>query len=93
MYQRTYYRAPTSMRDAVQYRSLNGRDFMSKWLIIAGVLLVAVGLLWPLLTQLGLGQLPGDIRVERKGFSFYFPITTCIIISLVISGIIWLFRR
>jgi len=66
---------------------------MAKWLITIGVALIALGLLWPLLSQLGLGQLPGDFRVERKGFSFYFPLTTCIVISLAISLLLWIFRR
>jgi hypothetical protein len=54
---------------------------------------VVLGFAWPLITRLGLGHLPGDIRIERKGFSFYFPITTSIIISLAISIILWIFRR
>ena len=74
---------------------------MAKWLITVGVVLVAVGALWPLLTKLGLGNLPGDIRIERKGdirierdgFTFYFPITTGILVSLVISLLLWIFRR
>jgi len=66
---------------------------MAKWLIAAGIGLIALGLLWPLLAKLGLGSLPGDIRVERKGFTFYFPITTGILVSLVITLILWIFRR
>jgi len=66
---------------------------MGRWLIAIGLIFVAVGLLWPLISKLGLGNLPGDIRIERKGFSFYFPITTCIIVSLVIAAILWLFRK
>jgi hypothetical protein len=66
---------------------------MGRWLIAIGLIFVAVGLLWPLITKLGLGNLPGDIRIERKGFNFYFPITTCIIVSLIIAAILWLFRK
>lgn len=66
---------------------------MAKWLITIGLLLVALGVLWPVLSKLGLGSLPGDIRIERKGFSFYFPITSSIIVSLVITIILWIFRR
>jgi hypothetical protein len=66
---------------------------MAKWLITIGIILVALGLAWPLLAKLGLGSLPGDIKVERKGFTFYFPITTSILISLVITLILWIFRR
>ncbi|MBX9810810.1 MAG: DUF2905 domain-containing protein [Burkholderiales bacterium] len=66
---------------------------MAKWLITIGIVLVALGLLWPLLAKLGLGSLPGDIRVERKGFTFYFPLTTSIIVSALITLILWIFRR
>jgi hypothetical protein len=66
---------------------------MARWLIILGLVLVALGLAWPLLTKLGLGSLPGDIRIERKGFTFYFPLTTSILVSLVISLILWILRR
>lgn len=66
---------------------------MSRWLIISGLLLVVLGLVWPWLSKLGLGNLPGDIRVERGGFRFYFPVTTAIIVSVVISVILWIFRR
>jgi hypothetical protein len=61
--------------------------------MIVGVLLVLLGLAWPLITKLGLGRLPGDIRIERDGFSFYFPITTAIVISIVLSLLLWLFRK
>lgn len=66
---------------------------MGKWLIIAGIALIVLGLAWPFLAKLGLGQLPGDFHIERKGFSFYFPLTTSIIVSLVITIILWLFRK
>jgi hypothetical protein len=66
---------------------------VSRWLIISGLLLVVLGLAWPWLSKLGLGSLPGDIRVERSGFRFYFPVTTAIIVSVVISVILWIFRR
>lgn len=66
---------------------------MAKWLITIGIVLVALGLLWPLIAKLGLGSLPGDIKLERKGFTFYFPVTTSILVSLVITLILWIFRR
>jgi prepilin signal peptidase PulO-like enzyme (type II secretory pathway) len=66
---------------------------VAKWLITIGLVLVALGVLWPLLAKLGLGNLPGDIKLERKGFTFYFPLTTGIIVSLVITLILWIFRR
>jgi uncharacterized membrane protein len=66
---------------------------MSRILIIVGVILVIVGLLWPYITKLGLGRLPGDIVVEKENMRFYFPIVTSIIISLVLTLLFWLFRR
>jgi len=66
---------------------------VQRFLIIVGVAALVLGLAWPWLARLGLGRLPGDIHVEREGFSFFFPITTSIIISLVVSLVIWLFRR
>lgn len=66
---------------------------MQRFLIILGILVVVLGVLWPWITTLGLGRLPGDIVVEREHLRFYFPITTCIIISLIITAILWLFRR
>jgi hypothetical protein len=66
---------------------------MSKPLIIIGLILIAVGLLWPWLGKLGLGRLPGDIIIERDGFRLFFPITTCIIISVIISAVLWLLRK
>ena len=56
-----------------------------RFLAILILVLVVTGLLWPFLTKLGLGRLPGDIVVERKNFTFYLPIMTSIIISLVLS--------
>lgn len=66
---------------------------MGRILVIAGIVLIVVGLAWPALTRLGLGRLPGDIAVERDNFRFYFPITTSIIVSLVLSLLVWLFFR
>ena len=66
---------------------------MQRWLIILGIVLLLLGLLWPLLAKLGLGRLPGDIVVERDGFRFYFPLMTSVIVSLVLSVLFWLFRR
>jgi hypothetical protein len=66
---------------------------MRGWLIFSGLVLLAAGLCWPLLARLRLGRLPGDIAVERPGFSFFFPITTCIAISLALSLIFWFLRK
>ena len=66
---------------------------MQRFLIIAGIVAIALGVAWPWLARLGLGRLPGDLHVERDGFSFYFPLTTSIVVSIVVSLLIWLFRR
>lgn len=66
---------------------------MARGLIILGIVLVVAGLLWPWLSKLGLGRLPGDIVIERGNGRFYFPITTSIIVSLVLSLVLWLLRK
>jgi len=66
---------------------------MQRFLITVGVFLVLLGLLWPWIAKMGLGRLPGDIVIERNNFRFYFPLTTGIIISAIITAILWLFRR
>ncbi|MCC3750166.1 MAG: DUF2905 domain-containing protein [Halorhodospira halophila] len=62
-------------------------------LIVLGILLVLVGLAWPWIDKLGLGRLPGDIAIERDGFRFYFPITTMLLVSAVVTLLLWLFRK
>ncbi len=66
---------------------------MAKWLIILGILLVLIGLLWPWLSRLGLGHLPGDIHVKWGRVEFYFPLTSSILISLALSLIFWILRK
>ena len=66
---------------------------MGRWLVLFGIALVVLGLAWPWLSKLGLGRLPGDLHIEREGFGFYFPLTTSLIVSAVISLLLWLFRR
>jgi hypothetical protein len=66
---------------------------MQRALIVLGLAIAAVGLAWPWLRRLPFGRLPGDIHVVREGFSFHFPIVTCIVISILISLILWIFRR
>ena len=66
---------------------------MQKFLIITGLILLAAGLAWPWLRRLPLGRLPGDIHIVREGFSFSFPIVTCLVISVVLSLLLWFFRR
>ena len=66
---------------------------MQRALIVVGLVIAAIGLAWPWLRRLPFGRLPGDIHVVREGFSFNFPIVTCIVISIVITIILWIFRR
>ena len=66
---------------------------MQRLLIVLGVALLIAGLAWPWLAKLGLGRLPGDIHIERDDFSFHFPIVTCLVISVVLSLLFWLFRK
>jgi len=66
---------------------------MSRFLIVLGLVIAAIGVLWPLLSRLGLGRLPGDIAIQRGSFSFYFPLVTCIVISVLLSAVFWLFNR
>ena len=66
---------------------------MSRTFIVIGLCLVILGLLWPWLQKAGLGRLPGDIVIQRDGFRIYFPITTSILVSIVLSLFVWLMRR
>jgi hypothetical protein len=66
---------------------------MTRILVTLGVIFIIVGLAWPWLVKLGLGRLPGDIVIQRENFRFYFPITTMVLVSLVVSVIFWLFRK
>jgi hypothetical protein len=62
-------------------------------LIVIGIALLVIGLGWPWLSRLGLGRLPGDIRVETENSVFCLPVTTCVILSIVLSLVLWLLRR
>ncbi|HMV37339.1 MAG TPA: DUF2905 domain-containing protein [Turneriella sp.] len=66
---------------------------MQKALIIAGILILAAGLVWPWLSKLPIGRLPGDIAIERENMKFYFPLATSLLVSLLLSLVLWLFRR
>ena len=66
---------------------------MSRTFIIIGLIIVAVGILWPWLGRLPLGHLPGDIVIRRDGFTFYFPVTTMVLVSALLSLLLWLFGR
>lgn len=64
-----------------------------KILILSGIAILIIGILWPWISKLPIGKLPGDIVVDEPNFKMYIPITSMIIISLVISFIIWLIRK
>ena len=66
---------------------------MARVLIIAGVILLLAGVLWPFLAKLGLGRLPGDIVISRGNSTFYFPIVTSIFLSIVLSAVLWILGR
>src|SRR4051794_9004110 len=82
----------TDVHVIVPTRSKEPHD-VSRWLIVLGLVLIVVGILWPLLSKLGLGRLPGDIVIERESFQFYFPIMTSLLVSLLLSVILWLIDR
>ncbi len=66
---------------------------MQRFLVIAGLALLAAAAAWPWLSKFPFGRLPGDIHIVREGFSFHFPIVTCILISVLLSILLWIFRR
>ncbi|WP_424894731.1 DUF2905 domain-containing protein [Tepidimonas sp. HKU79] len=66
---------------------------MQRFLIATGALLLLAGLLWPWLSKLPWGRLPGDIAIEREGFSFYFPLGTSLLVSGLLSLLLWWWRR
>ena len=66
---------------------------MSRWLIGLGIALIVLGVLWPILTRLGMGRFPGDLVWERENIRIHFPFTTCLIISIVLSLLFWILRR
>ncbi|HAZ60962.1 MAG TPA: DUF2905 domain-containing protein [Gammaproteobacteria bacterium] len=66
---------------------------MARVLIIAGLALVAIGLAWPWLARLPLGRLPGDLHYQRDGVSIFLPLGTGLVLSVLLSLLLWVFRR
>ncbi|MGH6673283.1 MAG: DUF2905 domain-containing protein [Xanthobacteraceae bacterium] len=66
---------------------------MQRFLIGLGLLILVAGIAWPVLTRIGFGRLPGDIVFHRGNATFYFPLVTCIVVSVVLSALLWLFNR
>jgi hypothetical protein len=61
-------------------------------LIVVGILLLTAGVLWPILSRF-VGRLPGDIVIRKPGFTFVFPVVTCLALSLLLTLLLWIFRR
>ena len=66
---------------------------MARFLIVLGIAILVLGLLWPYLSKLGLGRLPGDMLIERGNFTFYVPLVTCALLSVVLSVLFWVVNR
>ena len=66
---------------------------MARFLIVLGLAILVSGLLWPYLSRIGLGRLPGDIVIERDNMSLYFPLVTCLFLSLLFSLVLWVVNR
>jgi hypothetical protein len=66
---------------------------MARFLIVLGLAILVIGLLWPYLSRIGLGRLPGDIVIERENMTFYFPLVTCLLVSGLLSLIFWVLNR
>jgi hypothetical protein len=66
---------------------------MGRFLIVLGLIILTVGLLWPWLSRIGLGRLPGDIVIERENMTLYFPLMTCLVLSVLFSLVLWAVNR
>ena len=66
---------------------------MARVLIVLGLVILVAGLLWPYLSRIGLGRLPGDIVIERENVTFYFPLMTCLLVSVLLSLVFWVMNR
>ena len=66
---------------------------MARFLIVLGLAILVVGLLWPYLSKLGPGRLPGDIVIERENGTVYVPLATCLLLSLLLSLVLWVVNR
>jgi hypothetical protein len=68
-------------------------EAMARFLIVLGLALLVVGLFWPYLSRMGFGRLPGDIVIQRDNVTFYFPLMTCLLLSLLFSLVFWIVNR
>lgn len=65
---------------------------MFKYLFTLAVACIALGVVWPWLAKIGLGRLPGDVRIVRRGQVFNFPFTSCLLMSAILSILVWILR-
>jgi Protein of unknown function (DUF2905) len=66
---------------------------MARTFVVLGLTFLALGLLWPVLSRIGLGRLPGDIVIRRPGWTLWFPWVTCLLVSAALTALAWLLRR
>jgi hypothetical protein len=66
---------------------------MARFLIVLGLAILVIGLLWPYLRRIGLGHLPGAIVIERENVRLYFPLMTCLLLSLLCTAVFWIVNR
>jgi Protein of unknown function (DUF2905) len=66
---------------------------MARFLVVLGLVLLLAGLLWPYLSPIGLGRLPGDIVIQRENVTLYFPLMTCLLLSVLLSLVLWVVNR
>jgi hypothetical protein len=79
--------------DRIDATTRKGSTAMARFLIVLGLAILVAGLLWPFLSRIGLGRLPGDIVIERENMTFYFPLMTCLLLSIVFSLVFWIVNR
>jgi hypothetical protein len=94
-YATTSRRTPKISSFTLERNSINFIQirFMQRLLITLGLILLLIGLLWPFLSKLPTGRLPGDISISKPGLKIFFPVTTMILISLLLSLFLWIFRK
>jgi hypothetical protein len=66
---------------------------MARFLVVLGLVILLIGLLWLFLARIGLGRLPGDFVIQRDNVTFYFPLMTCLLLSVLFSLILWVVNR
>jgi Protein of unknown function (DUF2905) len=85
--------ATTGVAPDINQNSVVWVPAMTRFLIVLGLAILVVGLLWPYLARIGLGRLPGDLVIQRDNVTLYFPLMTCLLLSLLFSLILWAVNR